>query len=220
MNGYDNVCAALANRIPAVIFSTGYRLAPEDPFPAAVDDCHAALEYIAKNAGRFNADPGRLAVRGDSAGANLAAGMSLKSKEEGGPRIALQVLIYPATDISRMMSVSYLLFGNGYDLDIGLIKKFRLNYLPDKRDWLDPRASPALAKDFEGLPPALVITAEFDPLRDDGKEFADKLKRSGVPVRYSMYKGVIHGFLSFTTFTTAQKAFDEISSAFKSGIKS
>lgn len=215
--GYDGICAALANRIPAVIFSAGYRLAPEHPFPAAVEDSYAALEYAAKNAVHFNTDPGRLSVMGDSAGGNLAAVVSMKARDENGPRIAFQVLIYPATDISRVTFESYRLFGKGYDLDIEMIEKFKSCYIADKKDILDPYVSPALAKDLKGLPSTLLITAEFDPLRDDGKEFAKKLKESGVPVKYSLYKGVIHGFLSFTTFHAAQKAFGEISEAFQGG---
>ena len=208
--GYDSICAALANRIPAVIFSAGYALAPEHPFPAAVGDCYAALEYVAKNSANFNADPGRLIVMGDSAGGNLAVVTSLKAKEKGGPRINLQILIYPAVNLSRLDTESYRLYGNGYDLDKEMIEKFVSHYVPDKKDWADPYVSPAFAKDLKGLPPTLLITAEFDPLRDDGKEFAERLKRAGVAVRHSLYKGVIHGFLSFTTFHAAQKAFDEI----------
>jgi acetyl esterase len=212
--GYDGFCSVLTNRVPAVVFSVGYRLAPEHPFPAAIEDCYVALGYIAKNAANFNADPGRLAVIGDSAGGTIAAVMSIKSKKEGGPKIALQVLIYPATDLSHTDSASYKLFGEGYDLDKRMIEIFRSHYLPDKKEWVNPYVSPMLAKDLRGLPKALIITAEYDPMRDDGIEFAARLKKSGVPVRHSMYKGVIHGFLSFTTFHAAQRAFDEISRAF------
>lgn len=211
IDGYDNICAELTNRVPAVVFSIDYRLAPEHHFPAAVDDCYAALKYIANNSSRFNAEAGRLAVMGDSAGATLAAAVSLKSKAENGPRIALQILVYPATDLSRNDSESYRLFGKDYDLDKELIEIFKTHYMPDKKEWINPYASPLLAKDFKGLPPALIMTAEFDPLRDDGAEFAKKLEEAGVPVKYSLYKGVIHGFLSFVTFHSAQRAFDEIS---------
>lgn len=214
LDSHDNICTALANRIPSIVLSVGYRLAPEDPFPAAIDDSYAALQFAARSAARLNADPDRIAVMGDSAGGNLAAAVAIKSGEENGPRIAFQALIYPATNLSRLTTESYRLFGNGYDLDRELIDIFMAYYIPDKRDRTDPRASPALAKDLKGLPRTLVITAEFDPLRDDGKEFADKLGRAGVQVKYSCYKGVIHGFLSFTTFHSAQRAFDEIASSF------
>ncbi|MFA5143324.1 MAG: alpha/beta hydrolase [Candidatus Omnitrophota bacterium] len=215
LGGYNSICSALANRIPAVVFSVDYRLAPENPFPAAIDDSYAALQYFSRNAANFNADPVRLAVAGDSAGANIAAVISLKAKEERGPRIAFQALIYPAANIAHPVTESYELFGKGYDLDREMIEVFRAHYMPDKKDWVNPYASPALAKDLRGLPPTLLITAEFDPLRDDGIKFAEQLKRAGVPVKHTLYKGVIHGFLSFTTFPAAQRAFDEIAAAFR-----
>lgn len=215
LDSHDSLCAELTNRIPAIVFSVGYRLAPEHAFPAAVDDCYAALKYAAKNSARLNAKINYLAVMGDSAGATLAAAVSLKSKEEPGPHIDLQILAYPATNLSSTDSESYRLFGKGYDLDKEEIEMFRTHYMPDKKGWTNPCASPALAKDLKGMPPALIITAEFDPLRDDGKEFAERLKKSGVPVKHSLYKGVIHGFLSFVTFSTAQAAFNEIRDAFK-----
>lgn len=215
VRGYDGFASELANKIPAIVFSVGYRLAPEHVFPAAVEDSYAALKYVAENAPRFKLSSGRIAVIGDSAGANLAAAAALKAKKEKGPRIDLEILIYPATNLSRTDIESYRLFGEGYDLDKEMVEKFRAYYMPDKRDWKDPYASPALANDLKGMPPTFIITAEYDPLRDDGKEFADRLKKAGVPVRYSMYKGVIHGFMSFTTFRAAQAAFDEISDAFK-----
>jgi len=210
VNGYDSVCTALANKIPAVVFSVGYRLAPEDPFPAAVEDCYAALEYVAKNSASFNTNPDRLVVMGDSAGGNLAAVISIKAKEENGPRIKQQILIYPAANLSCLDIGSYRLYGKDYDLDKEMIEKFRSYYVPHEKDWTSPYVSPGLAKNLKGLPPTFMITAEFDPLRDDGKEFAERLKKAGVAIKHSLYKGVIHGFLSFTTFHAAQKAFDEI----------
>ena len=210
LNSHEGICASLANKAKAAVFSVNYRLAPEDPFPAAVDDCYAALEYVNDNAASFNADPGRMIVMGDSAGGNLAAVVSMKAKEEGGPKIALQVLVYPATNMKDLVTSSYKRFGKGYDLDKKMIAKFRDLYILNKKDIVDPRASPFFAKDLKGLPPTLLITAECDPLRDDGKKFASKLKKAGVPVKYIMYKGVIHGFLSFTTFHVAQKALSEI----------
>lgn len=203
-------CAELAYRIPAVVFSAGYRLAPEHPFPAAVDDCYAALKYAAAHAARFGASPERLAVMGDSAGGNLAAVICLKSAREGGPHIDKEVLIYPATDLSRNDFLSYRLFGKGYDLDREMIGMFESNYLRGGQDRTDPYVSPALAEGLESLPPTLIIAAEYDPLRDDATEFTDKLKKAGVSVKCSVYKGVIHGFTSFTSFRAAQKAFDEI----------
>lgn len=215
MDSHNSICASVANRTPAVVISVDYRLAPEHRFPAAVEDCFAALEYAQRNATTLNADPKRLVVMGDSAGGNLAAAVSLKSKREGGPEIAFQVLAYPSADISNLDIESCRLFGKGYDLDREEIEMFRSLYLPDENDWKNPYASPALAKDLRGLPPTLLITAEFDPLKDDGKAFADKLKRSGVPVKYYCCKGVIHGFLSFAAFHAAQKTLDEIADAIR-----
>jgi acetyl esterase len=210
ITSHDGVCAAIANRTPAVVFSVDYRLAPEHVFPSAVDDCYAATKYIAQNLGRFNVKTEQLVVMGDSAGGGLAAAVSLKSAAEGSPRIASQVLIYPATDFTRADSESYRLFGKGYDLDKEMIEMFKNYYIPDSKKWADPYASPALAKNLKDLPPTFIIAAEFDPLRDDAKAFADKLKAAGVPVKTSLHKSVIHGFLSFTTFHAAQVAFDEI----------
>jgi acetyl esterase len=216
LNGYDGICAILTNKIPAVVLSVDYRLAPENVFPAAIDDCYSALKYAASAVSALNADPNHIVVMGDSAGGNLAAAVSVKYKNENGPRIASQILVYPATNLLHLATDSYRLFGKGYDLDREMIEMFRSYYIPDKKDWGNPCASPALAKCLKGLPPTLLITAEFDPLRDDGKRFAEKLKKAGVPVKYSLYKGVIHGFLSFTTFHASQKAFDEINKAVSS----
>lgn len=217
VDGYDGICAAIANRVPAVVLSTDYRLAPENPFPAAVEDCYAALEYAAGSAESLNADAGRIIVMGDSAGGTLAAVASLKAKEENGPKIYFQVFLYPSANLADLDTESFRIFGKGYDLDREMIEKFRACYIPDKKDRANPYASPALAADLKGLPPTLLITAELDPLRDDGMKFAKKLKEAGVPVKHSMYKGVIHGFISFATFHAAQKAFDEIAHTLRTG---
>lgn len=218
LNGYDGICASLTNRIPAIVLSADYRMAPENTFPAAVEDCYAALEYAAKYATTFNVDPRRIAVMGDSAGANLAAAISIKARENNSPKIAFQILVYPATNLFKLDTESYRLFGKGYDLDSEMVEMFRSYYTPDKEDRKNPYASPALAKDLKGLPPTLLITAEFDPLRDDGKIFAEKLKKACVPVKYRLYKGTIHGFLSFITFEAAQKAFNEIADTFRKNV--
>lgn len=215
LNGYDGICTVITNKIPSVVLSVDYRLAPENSFPAAFDDCYSALKYAANAASSLNAYPDRIVVMGDSAGGNLAAAVSIKSKNENGPHIAFQILVYPATNLLHLATDSYRLFGKGYDLDREMIEMFRSNYIPDKKDRGNSYASPALAKCLKGLPPTLLIAAEFDPLLDDGKRFAEKLKKAGVAVKYSLYKGVIHGFLSFTTFRASQEAFDEIAKTFK-----
>lgn len=216
LDSHEGVCTALTNRSGAKVFSIDYRLAPENPFPAAVEDSYAALKYVSANALSLDIDSDKLVVVGDSSGGNLAAVVSIKAKEENGPKIVLQVLIYPATNMKDLDTPSYKRFGEGYDLDKGMIMKFLDCYVPDKSNLADPRISPALSKDLKGLPPALFIAAECDPLKDDGKRFAEKLKTAGVPVKYSLYKGVIHGFVSFTTFHAAQKAIKEIADAISS----
>lgn len=210
IEGYSNLCSAIANNVPALVFVPGYRLAPENPFPAAVEDCYAALKYAEKYDDDFCMKSSGITVMGDSAGGNLAAVMSLKSKRESGPKISLQVLIYPATNLSRLSLPSYRRFGKDYDLDNEMIKKYRAIYLPRRKDWKDPYASPGLADDLGGMPDTIILTSEFDPLRDDGAEFASRLRKSGVKVDYIMYKGVIHGFMSFTGFAIAQKAIKEL----------
>lgn len=209
---HGGICASLANMANSAVFSVDYRLAPENPFPAAVDDCYAALEYVSANAVSFGADPSRLVVMGDSAGGTLAAVMSLKARDEKGPKIASQVLVYPAADMEVMDTASYRRFGKGFDLDKEMMQKFIDCYVPNKKDLSNPYVSPGLAKSLKRLARTLIITAECDPLRDDARMFAAKLKKSGVPVKYSMYRGVIHGFLSFITFRAARKAIVEIAS--------
>jgi acetyl esterase len=172
-----------------------YRLAPEHPFPAAPLDCYAALEWAAAHGAELGADPSRIAVGGDSAGGNLSAVVSQMARDRGGPRIALQLLVYPAT---RMGSdtASYRDCGDGYFLTATAMNWFFDQYLTKPEDWDDPLASPLLAADFSGLPPALVMTAGFDPLRDEGMEYADRLSAAGVPVEYLCYRNQIHGFVS------------------------
>src|SRR5205085_4702136 len=177
-----------------VVFSVDYRLAPEYPFPAAVDDCFAATCYVAENAAKLKVRG--LAVGGDSAGGNLAATVALLSRDAGGPALAFQLLIYPATD-QRMGSASHERNGQGYLLTREAIRYFRHNYLPNERDWSDWRASPLLAKSHADLPPALLITAGYDPLVDEGRAYADKLRAAGVAVEYRDYADMVHGFLLF-----------------------
>lgn len=193
---HDVVCRQLALGASCMVFSVDYRLGPEHPFPAAVDDCFAALRWTMENAARLGIDPQRVAVGGDSAGGNLAAVAALLARDAGGPRIAYQLLVYPATD-QRGATPSHERNAQGYLLTRDAMDYFRSAYLPDRADWTDWRASPLLAPSHAGLPPALVITAGYDPLLDEGKAYAEKLRAAGVKVEYREYADMVHGFLLF-----------------------
>jgi len=196
LDTHDVVCRAIARESGATVVAVDYRLAPEHPFPAAVVDCYAATQWVAANAAALGVDSGRIAVGGDSAGGNLAAVISLKSRDEAGPRLALQVMVYPVTDLSSFDTGSYREFAEGYFLTASEMTWFRDHYLARREDALSPQASPLLAKDLQGLPPALVITAECDPLRDEGEAYAKRLEEAGVPVRCTRYAGMVHPFFS------------------------
>ena len=208
---HDNLCRYLANAAKALVVAVAYRLAPEHPFPAGVEDAYAALVWTAENAGVLNGDPRRIAVMGDSAGGNLSAVVSLMARDRQGPAIRRQVLVYPATDLSRLDTDSYNHFGGGFMLTRDKIVWFRRLYMPDEKNWTDPLASPLLAADHGRLPPATIITAQMDPLRDDGKRYAQKLRQAGVPTRYHCFDGMIHGFVSADkVLGQAHEALDEI----------
>lgn len=195
LDSHDNQCRAISNAARVAVVSVDYRLAPEHKFPAAVDDCYAALVWVHANAGGFGGDASRIALAGDSAGGNLAAVVAILARDRKGPRIAQQTLIYPATDSAHLTTESHRNFARGYYLTKDYIEKFRELYVPGPGMWSDPRVSPLLAPDLRGLPPALVITAEFDPLRDEGESYAQRMQKSGVPVRVQRFTGMIHGFL-------------------------
>ena len=189
LDTHDVLCRQLALGARCVVFSVDYRLAPEYPFPAAVEDCWAATRYVAENAEKLRIRG--LAVGGDSAGGNLAAVMALMARDAGAPKIDFQLLIYPATD-QRCLSASHERNGEGYLLTRDAIRFFRRNYLPNESQWTDWRASPLLAKSHADLPPALVITAGYDPLLDEGRAYAERLNAA-----HRDYPDMIHGFLLF-----------------------
>jgi acetyl esterase len=191
---HDVLCRQLAAGARCAVFSVEYRLAPEQPFPAAVDDCFAATRYVADNAAKLNVQG--IAVGGDSAGGNLAATVSLLARDAGGPALAFQLLIYPATD-QRCATPSHERNAQGYLLTRDGIHYFRRAYLPSESDWLDWRASPLLAKSHANLPPALVITAGYDPLLDEGRAYAERLRAAGVQVTYREFADMVHGFVLF-----------------------
>jgi acetyl esterase len=195
LDSHDPFCRDLCFRSSRIVVAVGYRLAPEYPFPAAVDDAFDAVHWVSSHAEEFGGDPGSIAVMGDSSGGTLAAVTSLRARDAGGPAIRLQVLIYPSTKGCAMDMESHKKFGKGYLLDLELLEWFCDQYVPKVSDRSHPYASPLTAEDLSGLPGAVVITPQFDPLRDEGKAYADLLREAGVPVRYACFDGVIHGFV-------------------------
>jgi len=198
LDTHDVLCRSLASGAGCAVFSVDYRLAPESPFPAAVEDCIGATRFVTENAQELKIDASRVAVGGDSAGGNLAAVVALHARDEwktrGGPSLCFQLLIYPATD-QNLETASLARNGQGYLLTRPLMEVFRGYYLPRAADYADWRASPALAKSHAGLPPAFVLTAGFDPLLDEGRQYAELLARAGVEVAYRDYPDMIHGFI-------------------------
>jgi acetyl esterase len=194
IESHDGICRALADESGAVVVSVDYRLAPESRFPAAVDDAVAVTRSIRDAVASYGIDPRRLAVGGDSAGGNLAA-VTSQALRGTSPPLAFQLLIYPATDFTRTMP-SHGYFGEGYVLTRSTMDWFLESYLPGPEAIQDPRASCLFAKDLTGLPPAFVLTAGFDPLRDEGKAYAEKMRAAGVAVEHVCVEGVVHGFFN------------------------
>lgn len=193
LDTHDHVCRYLAVQGGCVVVAVDYRLAPEHKFPAAHEDCVQAVRWVASHADEIGADPAFIAVGGDSAGGNLAASVALALRDQRGPQLALQLLIYPAVDFTAD-TPSMAENGEGYLLTRADIEKFAGWYLPDEAAREDWRASPALAAHHTDLPRAWIQTAEFDPLRDEGRMYAETLARHGVQVEYKCYDGMVHGF--------------------------
>jgi acetyl esterase len=214
---HDAACRYLARNAQVRVLSIGYRLAPEHPFPAAAEDALTAFRFAARNAESLGADASAIAIGGDSAGANLAASVCLRSRGEG-PRPVFQLLFYPATDgTTRRRSRD--LFADGFFLTDDDMTWFLDHYCPDPATRADPRLSVLLADDLSGLPPAYVATAGFDPLRDEGDAFADRLRESGVPVVKRRHDDLIHGFVSFVNLGTRfREAMAEAAGALRTGL--
>jgi acetyl esterase/lipase len=207
---HDGLCRSLANAARCVVASVGYRLAPEWKYPVAAEDSYAALRWVAAHAIRLGLDPRRVAVGGDSAGGNLATVVSLMARDQGGPGLVQQVLIYPVTD-NDLNTRSYIENAAGYLLTREGMRWFWNHYLADSCQGLEPHASPLRAPSLAGLPSALVITAECDPLRDEGEAYAARLRDAGVPVTVTRYDGMFHGFVRMTRILDkARTALDEI----------
>ena len=196
LDTHDVVCRALAVQANCAVVAVDYRMGPEHRFPAAVDDCLAASLWLHQHAGRLGLDPHRFALGGDSAGGNLAAVMALALRDGASTlQPKLQLLIYPATDM-RLLSPSHTHNGQGYMLTRDSITYFRGHYIADEAEHHDWRASPLLHPNLADLPPALVLTAGFDPLRDEGLQYADALSAAGVPTQYLCFERQIHGFIT------------------------
>jgi acetyl esterase len=200
------------------VLSVGYRLAPEDPFPAAVEDCLAGFRWAIDQCGRLGVDPARVAVAGDSAGGNLAAATALLCREEGRAAPAMQALIYPVTDASGRRP-SRERFAAGFLLTDADMDSFEDHYLPPGVDRADPRVSVLRAPDLAGLPPAYIATAGFDPLRDEGEAYAERLREAGVRVALRRHPGLIHSFANMTAISReARSAMLELCGALRLGL--
>jgi acetyl esterase len=216
---HDVICRQLTAESGTSVISVDYRLAPEHKFPAAAEDAWAATRWIVAHAGELGVDASRLAVGGDSAGGNLAAVVALMAREAGAPKVSLQVLIYPVTDLGAETK-SYADFADGYMLTRDSMRWFSAHYLNAREDAADWRASPLRAKTLAGLPPALIVTAGFDPLRDEGEAYAARLRDAGVAVDYVCFGGMIHGFAAMgKVLDTALRAVALIGGALRQALR-
>lgn len=208
LDTHDAQARMVAGQSRALVVSVDYRLAPEHPYPAALEDGLAAVTWAAAEAGTLGADGGRLAVAGDSSGGNLAAAACLWVRDHGGPAIAAQCLVYPVTDLEPDDG-SWRAFGQGTNLDAGDMEWFNANYVPDRRRRAEPYASPLRAADLSGLPPAIVATASHDILRDQAEAYARRLEEAGVAVFARRYDGLVHSFFRFSEVSPAAKRANE-----------
>jgi len=219
VNTHDVLCRQITAASSVSVVSVDYRLAPEHKFPAAADDAWAATTWLVAHAGELGIDAGRLAVAGDSAGGNLAAVVALMARDAGGPAIKQQVLIYPVTDVMRETR-TYADFADGYLLTRDSMRWFIAHYLKTSDDARDWRVSPLRAPSLANLPPALIVTAGFDPLRDEGEQLAGRLRDAGNLVDYICYGGMIHGFIGMgKLIDTAGRAIDHIGGALRQALR-
>jgi acetyl esterase len=218
LDSADGTARQLTVGANCVTVSVDYRLAPETKFPGAADDCYAATVWAAQHAAELNGDASRLAVGGDSAGGNLAAAVALMARDRQTPALAFQLLIYPVTD-RNFATASYTDNAEGYLLSKASMEWYWDHYLSDPSDALNPYAAPLQAKDFSGLPPALVITAEYDPLCDEGEAYGARLKAAGIPTVCTRYHGMIHGFFGmWGALDKGKRAIHEASAALRQAL--
>jgi acetyl esterase len=220
LDSHDAMCRAITNAAGCTVVAVDYRLAPEHRFPAGVEDAYAALLWVAAHGREIGGDPSRLAVIGDSAGGNLAAVVAQMARDRGGPALQLQILIYPVTDF-RFDTSSHLDPGDATVLQSDEVRYFWYEYLPDHDTGAEPYASPLRAPSLAGLPPALVITAEYDPLRDEGEAYAARLAADGVTTTATRYDGVMHSFVTFLdALPSARQAVAQIGAALQAAFAS
>jgi len=212
---HDVVCRQIAAQSGAIVIAVDYRLAPEHRFPAAVDDAWSATTWIAAHASELGIDAARIAIGGDSAGGGLAAAVTLMARDAGAPRLAYQVLVYPVMDL-RAESESYTTFADGYMLTRSAMKWYIAQYAPDEKTWRDWRGSPLLAASVDGVPPALILAAQCDPLVSEGAQYARRLEQAGIAAEYVAFEGMIHGFLTMGgRIDAAQRAVATISTSLR-----
>ena len=209
LDTHDGTCRLLADASECVVVSVDYRLAPEHPVPAAVDDAVAAYRWVHDHAAELSIEQGRVGVMGDSAGGNLAAVIAQVTRDTDVPAPVAQCLVYPSTD-ARMREASHQTFAEGFFLSKASMEWYRAQYLPDTADWDSPLASPIEQTDLSGVAPAIVVTAGFDPLRDEGQRYAERLADAGVPVRYRCYDDMVHGFFGMGVLPNGVEIASEI----------
>ncbi len=220
LDTHDGTCRSLANAAGCVVVSVDYRLAPENKFPAAPGDCFPATRWVSENGAEIGVDPTRIAVAGDSAGGNLASVVTLMARERRGPALAFQLLVYPVANYA-FDTDSYRENAEGYLLTEKMMRAFWKHYLSDEAEAESPYASPLRAESLQGLPPAFVITAEFDPLRDEGEAYAKRLAEAGVAATAHRYSGMIHGFFSMgPSIERAQVAIADAGRALRTALRS
>jgi len=216
LDTHDGVCRNLCNAAGCVVVSVDYRLAPEHKFPAGPADCHAATKWAAEHARALNADPERIVIAGDSAGGNMVAVTALMNRDKGGPALRGQLIIYPVTDYFNSGHPSYRENAEGYGLRAAGMRWFWGHYLNSESEAENPFAAPLRAKDLRGLPPALIITAQYDVLRDEGERYGARLAEAGVPAKVSRYEGMNHGFFNmYGIVDKAKQALEESASWLK-----
>jgi acetyl esterase len=220
LDTHDKLCRSIAKKVEVVVVSIDYRLSPENKYPAAIEDAYTALTWVYFNAGLLNIETNKIAVGGDSSGGTQATVLCHLTRDRQGPKIAFQWMIYPVTDYYLPGTKSYIENERGYSMNKDFMVWFWNNYLPNNIDVNDPYISPLRATNFKNLPPAFIMTANYDPLRDEGEEYGKKLQEAGIKVRIQRYEDQMHGFLlQRHRIDNASKAFDEAVEELKKALK-